>query len=76
MPFAAVFGCEALAADEGALFADEGLEFALVAGVEAVFAALVAAFELALAFAVLGEQAGGGGGELGLGDAGGGFDEG
>lgn len=53
MAFGLVFGRESFPADESAFFADEGLEFATVAGVETAFATFVAAFELALAFAVL-----------------------
>lgn len=76
LPFARVFGCEAFAAHESALFSDQGLEFTTVARIEAAFASEVAAFELALAFAVLGQLARGGGGELRGRETGGRFNEG
>ena len=43
------FSGKTLASDEGTLFADKSFEFAAVTAVEAVFAAFVAALELALA---------------------------
>lgn len=67
--FALVFGGEALAADESAFFADEGFELATFARVETALAPFVAAFELALTFAVLVQLAGGRGCELRRGDA-------
>jgi len=76
LPFARVFGCEAFAAHESALFSDQGFEFTTVASIEAPFASGVAAFELALAFAVLSQLARGGGGELRSREARGRFNEG
>lgn len=74
--FTAGFGSEAFAPDERPFVTHEGFEFAPVSGVEASFAAFVAAFELALAFAVLLELGGSVFGEGWCGDGGRRFDEG
>ena len=52
-------GSQTLAADKGALLADQRLELAPVPGLQTAIAALVAAFELSLALAV-GLELGGG----------------
>jgi hypothetical protein len=73
---AASLGREALAADEGALVAQQALKLAAIARVEPAGAALVARVELALALAVLRELGGGRGREGRRGDGGGGLYEG
>lgn len=64
MAFAAVFGGESLATDQGALFTHQSLELATVASVKTSFSAFTSSFELALAFAILVELARRGSGEL------------
>ncbi|KAH9825751.1 retinitis pigmentosa 1-like 1 protein isoform X2, partial [Teratosphaeria destructans] len=75
MALALGLGGEAFTTDEGALFADERFQLALVFGGETAFPALIPQFELALALAVLRESGRGAGCQLRGGDAGSGLDE-